>query len=207
MTRLRTRVALFSVTTLAATAAVATFAIGSSNASATDRVQPAASAGAGSQVADATAKKGITLRGALKDKGAVPRAELAGLPQLRLKQHYLTSSGTQRHTFTGPLLLDLLTRAEPDFSADQHDPLRFVILARASDGFLAALSWGEIATDLAGKKVLVALTEDGKKLDRPRLVIPGDKHGARQVYDLASITLVRLGPVDNHVAMAMSSNG
>jgi hypothetical protein len=201
MPRPRVRVAWFSATTLAATTAVAALTIGSSSASPTGAVseQSITPTVAG----QAEARKGIALRGALEDTGPVSRADLAGLRQARVKQHYLTSKGMQQHTFTGPLLLDLLNGAKPEFSSDQHDPLRFVILAKATDNFLAALSWGEIATDLAHKKVIVALTEDGHRLDRPRLVIPGDKHGARQVYDLASITLIRLGPADNHPAMAM----
>jgi hypothetical protein len=201
MSRLRTRVALFSATTLAATTAVASFTIGSSSASPTGTalghgLTPTVAANTG-------AEKGVTLRGAVEDTGVISRSDLAAMTQLTVKQKYMTSSGEQKHTFTGALLLGVLTDAKPAFSSDPHDPLRFVILARATDNFLAALSWGEIATDLANRKVLIALTEDGKKLDRPRLVIPGDKHGARQVYDLASITLVRLGPAHNHVAMDM----
>lgn len=49
----------------------------------------------------------------------------------------------------------------------------------------------------AHKKVLITLTEDGKALARPRLVVPGDKHGARQVYDVASISLLRLSTILN----------
>ncbi|HUR73531.1 MAG TPA: hypothetical protein VMZ00_04600 [Sporichthya sp.] len=203
MSRLHTRVALFSATTLAATAAVASLAVGSSSATPAGFAPDHSTAPTVAAVADA--KKGITLRGALQDGGALSRSDLQGLTQQKIKQQYMTSKGTQKHAFTGPLLLDILNDAKPDFSTDQHDPLRFVILAKASDNFLAALSWGEIATDLANKRVIVALTEDGKRLDRPRLVIPGDKHGARQVYDLVSITLVRLGPAANHVRMDMGN--
>lgn len=201
MPRLRSRVALFSATTLAATAAIASFTIGTSSAS---------PAGSGQRLAptvttatEAEADTGVKIRGAVQHRGSLDRADLRALPQVKLTQHYLTSRGTQQHTFTGPLLLDVLNGAGPAFGTDPHDPLRFVVLARATDNFLTAVSWGEIAPDLAGKKVLIALTEDGKKLDRPRLVIPGDKHGARQVYDLASLTLIRLGPADNAVAMSL----
>ncbi|HVE26519.1 MAG TPA: hypothetical protein VNC22_13990 [Sporichthya sp.] len=201
MPRLRSRVALLSATTLAATAAVASLTIGSSSASPTtsgEGLAPAVTTGI-----NAKAHQGVKIRGAVQHRGRLDRGDLQSLTQVKLTQHYLTSSGTHQHTFTGPLLLDVLNGAGPMFSSDQHDPLRFVILAKAADNFLAALSWGEIAPDLAGKKVLIALTEDGTTLDRPRLVIPGDKHGARQVYDLASLTLIRLGPVDNAVAMSM----
>lgn len=144
-------------------------------------------------VASATAKTaGIRLSGALDERGALSRAELKKFKQRSVKSVYLTKSGTQRHTYTGALLLDVLKAAEPAFTSDKHDPLRFAILVTAADGFQAVLAWGEIDKELANKKVLIALTEDGKTLARPRLVVPGDSHGARQVYDVERVTLLRL---------------
>lgn len=205
MSRVRTRVALFSATTIAATAAIASFTIGSSSASPTGFGPDQALAPTVTTTTDAKAKKGISLKGAFHDRGAVSRSELAGLKQLTMKMKYQTDGGQQQHVYKGPLLLDVLNAHEPAFSSDRHDPLRYALLFKASDGFLAALSWGEIATDLANKHVIIALTEDGKQLTRPRLVVPGDTHGARQVYDLATISLLRLTPaMANGAAGAMS---
>jgi hypothetical protein len=50
-------------------------------------------------------------------------------------------------------------------------------------------STGEIAPDLGGKPALVAYERDGKPLDDFRIVMPGDKHGARNVRDVAAITV------------------
>ncbi len=164
MSRLRTRIALFSATTLAATAAVATFAVGSSNASPAPAhvdVSPTVA------TAKAAAKKGITINGAVEERGPVSRAELEDFTPRAMKMTYQTSSGPQTHRYTGPLLLDVLNSVEPNFSSDDHDPLRFVILVKATDGFLAALAWGEIEPELANKRAIIALTEDGKKLEPP----------------------------------------
>ncbi len=193
----RTRAALFTTTTAVATVAVATLTVGSSTASSTSSA-PAAptiatTSTAGAPVA-ATAPKGVTFKGAVGDRGAISRTDLADFPQRAVKMTYTTSGGDQTHRYTGPLLLDLVKSVEPNFSSDKHDPLRYVLLVQATDGFLAAVAWGEIDPELANKRAILALTEDGKQLKRPRLVLPGDSHGARQVYDVAAISLLRLSP-------------
>jgi len=195
MPRLRTRAALFTATTLAATTAVATFAMGSSNATPTaDTTRDVKLTPTLKLKDDATKLKGLTVKGAVHNRGPISRAELADMKARAFKITFQTGDGPQTHKYSGPLLLDVLNMAEPAFSTDKHDPLRFAILIKASDGFLAALSWGEIEPELENKHVIVALTEDGKKLARPRLVVPRDMHGARQVYDVAAIILLRLSP-------------
>jgi hypothetical protein len=54
------------------------------------------------------------------------------------------------------------------------------------------VSWGEIAPEFAATPVLVAHTEDGRELDQPRLVVPGDIKGARYVSDLIEVRVVNL---------------
>lgn len=194
MSRLRTPVALFAAATLTATTAVTVLSGGSSTAS----LNPStAAATAGVDVATA-AKKGITINGAVGERGPVSRAELEAFEQRAVRMTYQTSGGPQKHRYTGPLLLDVLRSVEPNFSSDRHDPLRYVLLVQATDGFLVALAWGEIDPELANKRAIIALTEDGKKLTRPRLVLPDDSHGARQVYDVAKISLLRLTPAMAH---------
>jgi len=43
------------------------------------------------------------------------------------------------------------------------------------------MSSGEIAPDFDAKGVIVAYERDGKPLDEFRIVMPGDKHGGRNV--------------------------
>lgn len=184
MPQLRSRAALLAAGTVLASMTIATYAVAPSTAS------PAPPA-----VAPTTdAEQGVTVRGAVGDPGPISRQALQGFRQLEVRSRYQTSGGPQSHGYTGPLLLDVLNSVRPDFSADPHDLLRYAILVEASDGFLATLAWGEIQPDLADKTVIVALTEDGETLLRPRLVVPDDTHGARQVYDLATIFLLRLSP-------------
>jgi len=50
-------------------------------------------------------------------------------------------------------------------------------------------STGEIAPDFGGKQALIAYERDGKPLDHFRLVMPGDKHGARNVRDIVTVAV------------------
>lgn len=52
-----------------------------------------------------------------------------------------------------------------------------------------ALSEGEIDPKLENKQVILAYEEDGKPLDAPRLVVPGDLHAPRGVHDVVSISV------------------
>lgn len=40
---------------------------------------------------------------------------------------------------------------------------------------------------------LLAFEEDGRALERPRLVVPGDAHGGRYVTDVSTVSLLRVG--------------
>ncbi|MET0454662.1 MAG: molybdopterin-dependent oxidoreductase [Mycobacterium sp.] len=102
-----------------------------------------------------------------------------------------SSAGPQAHTFDGALLFDVVTAAEPTVDPTRHSPLvAFTILAIGADDYRAAVAWAEIAPDFAGTQVLVAHTEDGKPLDRPRLVVPGDVKGGRYVSGLTELRVI-----------------
>jgi hypothetical protein len=69
--------------------------------------------------------------------------------------------------------------------------LRHAIRITAKDGYVVVTSTGEIAPDFGGKTVLVAYERDGKPLDGFRIVMPGDKHGGRNVRDVTTIGVHR----------------
>jgi solute:Na+ symporter, SSS family len=62
---------------------------------------------------------------------------------------------------------------------------------RAADGHAALVSYGEISPDFGNRRILLATSEDGVALERPRLVVPGDVKGARYV----SAVLIILGDI------------
>ena len=66
----------------------------------------------------------------------------------------------------------------------------------ASDGYQAAVAWGEIDPRFAATEVLLAYEEDRQPLARPRLVLPSDERGGRYVTDVTRVSLLRLGTLN-----------
>jgi DMSO/TMAO reductase YedYZ molybdopterin-dependent catalytic subunit len=126
-------------------------------------------------------------------------ADLGKLPQHKLRVKFLSGSSKERHTYRGPYLYDVVSQAQPDFDPDiKNDKLRFYVAATGADGYAAIVSWGEIDPDFAGRKIMLAISEDGRSLatDGPRLVVPRDKRGGRYVSNVISI---RVGDSDAEV--------
>ncbi|MBK9976412.1 MAG: hypothetical protein IPP20_00535 [Gemmatimonadetes bacterium] len=69
------------------------------------------------------------------------------------------------------------------------------VLAAASDGYQVLFSLGELDPEITDGQYLVADAADGKPLFGEmgafRLVVPGDKRGARSIRMLASVTVVQ----------------
>ena len=134
---------------------------------------------------------GVVISGNVADGGCKTAAELAALPQRTIAISFNTPTGRETHTFTGPLLLDVLTAAHPRFAtSNPNDKLRYAVLANASDGAQVTVAWGEFDPDGADKAILLALGQDGQPLAAPRLGIPIEKTGGR---DLAGVCSLRVG--------------
>ncbi|MFT3956383.1 MAG: hypothetical protein QM722_18975 [Piscinibacter sp.] len=138
----------------------------------------------------------VLIDGDVARRLVVDAADLAKLPQQALTLSFLSGSGYQTHTYTGPLLIDVLALAKPDFDAAvKGDKLRHYVVVTGSDGYRAVVAWGEFDPEFAAKQVVLAITEDGASLADvgPRLLVPGDLRGGRYVSEVVSI---RLGPAD-----------
>jgi len=98
--------------------------------------------------------------------------------------------------YAGPRLVDLLEEA--DIRRDQPRALRRTyVVARATDGYQAVFSWGELFNSPLGPKVLIAIERDGKPLrdgeGRIALVsLADDSIGARHVKWLNRIDVRRV---------------
>ncbi len=98
--------------------------------------------------------------------------------------------------FRGVRLTDVLDHV--GIATTGHkDARRMVIVARATDGYVATFSWNELYNTSIGKDVLVAWEKDGKPLDVHEgqlLLISGQdiKTGPRHVRWLNSIEVVRM---------------
>ncbi|MFF2324730.1 MULTISPECIES: molybdopterin-dependent oxidoreductase [unclassified Streptomyces] len=133
----------------------------------------------------------LTLTGDLARPARLTVSALLAWPQHRARVSFeCATSGIQHHTFTGPLLYDVLTSAGPAFDlARRKDRLRFLIAVRGADGHHALLSWAEIDPDFGRAPVLLAVTIDDSPLDHAgaQLVLPQDRCGARHISGIDAI--------------------
>lgn len=97
--------------------------------------------------------------------------------------------------FRGVRLVDLLNQVGID-EQGHTDARRMVVIARATDGYLAVFSWSELFNTEIGESVLIAYEKDGKPLGPEQgdlLLISGKdiKTGPRQVRWLSEIEIRR----------------
>jgi hypothetical protein len=153
-----------------------------------------AGCGGKEKAANATTVGDIKLGGAVTDSRTWSVDGLASLPGQQTQEVGFLGEGMQKSIKgTGVLLYDLLQKAKPKFDAKKkRDALRYAVLVHATDNYATAIAWGEIDPDFANKPILVTVEENGKKLGRPGLLVPGDKHGGRHIYDMDRITLEAL---------------
>lgn len=100
------------------------------------------------------------------------------------------TAGPQHHTFTGPLLRDVVAGTRPDFDPGRRkERSRFLLAVSGGDGHHAVLSWAEIDADFGDAPVLLATRMDGEPLDAAgaQLVVPSDRCGARYVSAVTGI--------------------
>jgi hypothetical protein len=151
-------------------------------------VVPVACGGKGG--AGASTAGDVRLGGAIGEPRSWSVEGLATLPLQTQDVSFLGEGMQKSIRGKGVLLYDLLQRAKPKFDPKKkRDSLRYAILVHATDGYATAISWGEIDPDFAAKPILVTVEENDKRLGRPGLIVPGDKHGGRHVYDMDRISL------------------
>ncbi|GAA4573167.1 hypothetical protein [Planotetraspora kaengkrachanensis] len=133
----------------------------------------------------------VRLAGDLRAPRMIDVTDLRALPGRDVEVGFLCrKSGVRRHRFAGPLLLDVLRAAEPDFDpAERKDRLRFLISVLGRDGHRAVLSWGEIDPEFGNVPAVLGLHMDGRDLGEhgPHLVVPGDRCGGRHVSEVVEV--------------------
>ncbi len=113
--------------------------------------------------------------------------DLKKLPPVTITVSQQTDHGPFAAHFTGALLWTVIDNAGWPNGPEKHAGLRRTILVAGNDGYTVALSEGEIDPLLEAKQVILAYEQDGKPLERPRLIVPGDLHAARSVRDVVSV--------------------
>lgn len=140
----------------------------------------------------AFAADAFTVDGAVKQTLRLTAAELRKMPSVTIDVAYEAQGKIQKSRFTGVLLLDVLNKAGVVDGEGKGGRFRRVAEVAGGDDYVIAVALGEIEPNLEAKQVLVAYLRDGKPIDPAgsvRLVVPGDKHGARGVRDVVRITV------------------
>ena len=115
--------------------------------------------------------------------------DLKKMPAEHADVSYQTDRGPVKASFTGVLLWSLIGAAGGIDDSAKNPELRHAIRITAKDGYVVVTSSGEIAPDFGAEGAIVAYERDGKPLDEFRIVMPGDKHGGRNVRDVVSINI------------------
>ncbi len=126
----------------------------------------------------------FVLDGAVAHPGPLDPSALARLAVVSVPVSQVTGHGTSRSRPSGVRLWDLLLQAGPRNEGAKHAILRHTLTVYGKDGYQVAFSFGELDPDGSADPVLV-VTEAG----HASLVVPGDRTAARNVHDVARMTV------------------
>jgi hypothetical protein len=121
-------------------------------------------------------------------------------PLTTVHDFFLTGQGTDSGTFTGVLLWDLIQEAQVITNPTQRNDLfRKAVLITGSDCYETVYAMGELAPQLGGThQVIVAFKRDDQLLGdtegMARIINPGDKTGARRVFNIVRIRVLDVQP-------------
>jgi DMSO/TMAO reductase YedYZ molybdopterin-dependent catalytic subunit len=137
----------------------------------------------------------VRITGAVRQPGTWTIAQLSALPTRTVTVGFGTDRGPEQHTETGVPLDSVLDRVGLlPVAGKKHSELSAGVLAIGADGYQALVSFGELAPNFGNRGILLATTQDGRPLERPRLVVPGDVKGGRDVNDVVELHVVNTAP-------------
>jgi len=140
--------------------------------------------------------------------GAIPAPmsfrpyELAILPQRTIAITVQEGGRSVTHTESGPYLSDVLAfLGWQPISACRNDVLRWWILASNQKGATALVTRGEIDPGFGNRPAILSISEDGRFVTAkgPRLIVPGDITGGR---DITGVNQITVGRAASQVAQA-----
>jgi hypothetical protein len=138
----------------------------------------------------AAASAGIALVGAGPAPIILNAASLAGLPVVEKDVTFQTSKGPSSGHYKGVLFWDVLQGYKAFDGLERNGELKKTFLVDAKDGYSIAFSVGEIHPDFGNTELILATEVDGKPVEGGiRVVVPGDRRGARAIHDIVKIEL------------------
>lgn len=133
---------------------------------------------------------GIDITGNAVAAGTMTWDELSRLPSVEQEVRYQTSKGEESGRYTGPLLWSILEARGMADLPDHNARLKHSFVVEGRDGYRIVFSIGEIDPDFGNAPIQLATERDGEALvpgEGYRLVVAGDKRGARYVRDVVKI--------------------
>lgn len=131
----------------------------------------------------------LVLDGKVKQPQRWTLDDLKKMPAEHATVSNQTDRGVVSASFTGVLLWSLIGAAGGIDDSGKNAELRHAIRITARDEYVVVTSTGELAPDFGNKAAIVAYERGGQPLDDFRIVMPGDKHGGRNVRDVISINI------------------
>jgi len=131
----------------------------------------------------------LSVSGLVKAPHSFTLAELQKMPWTTVDASFQTEHGPRHGTWLGVSLWTLLDQSG-GLAAPEKESLRHWLVVTGRDGYEVVLSVGEIDPAVGHAVAVVAWSADGKPFDPaqgPRLILPGDRKGGRDVRDVVSI--------------------
>jgi len=145
----------------------------------------------------------LQVRGNVERELTLGLSDLKGLAVQRVKDvrqitmpRVTGESSERKRRYTGVLLRDVLTSAKP-VEKQRHDLRKSIVVATATDGYLAVFSWAELFLSPIGDGVLVVYERDGAPLPEKKgplvlVSLRDTRSGPRHVKWLQKVDIRRV---------------
>ena len=129
----------------------------------------------------------LSIKGAVAKPLSLSLAALQALPATHIVVTQATGHGAMTLDCSGVAISTLLETAQPQYGAAKNARLAHTLLFTADDGDQAALAVAETDTWPGHAAPILATTCNGRALDAPRLIVPGDAGAGRGVNGVISM--------------------
>jgi len=136
----------------------------------------------------------LSVKGPAGQTATLTAADVGALPRVS----FLFDAHGQKHTYEGPLLIDVLAKAgTPTGKALRGPALGHAVVVRASDGYTVVYGLAELDPGTRPNRIILADKADGRPLEAKdgafKVVAEGDLRPARSARMVTSVEVVKLG--------------
>ncbi len=133
----------------------------------------------------------VQITGAVANPVVLTLKDLQAMPYTTLTMRVLDPDGRRRlHVFQGPLLSDVLNRANPTTSTGVDMATHAYALVTGMSGVSAIVAFAEFSHDYNAKRIVLAYMEDGAPLPGAgicEMIVPEDATPGRYIMGVTTI--------------------